>query len=94
MRLTVTLFHSKQRANEQKVTSNEQKVMSNEQKINEQRAENNEQRAKSNKQRATSNEQKVQPHFLRYAQVENQKAVKLFAYEYENIKYCLLFKKR
>ena len=53
-RLTVILFHSKQRANEQKVTSNEQKVMSNEQKINEQRAESNEQRAKSNKQRATS----------------------------------------
>ena len=51
---TVTLFHSKQRANEQKVTSNEQKVMSNEQKINEQRAESNEQRAKSNEQRATS----------------------------------------
>ena len=51
---TVTLFHSKERANEQKVTSNEQKVMSNEQKINEQRAESNEQRAKSNEQRATS----------------------------------------
>ena len=54
LRFTVTLFHSKQRANEQKVTSNEQKVMSNEQKINEQRAESNEQRAKSNEQRATS----------------------------------------
>ena len=49
LRFTVTLFHSKQRANEQKVTSNEQKVTS------------NEQRAKSNEQRATSNEQKVQP---------------------------------
>ena len=56
---TVTLFHSKQRANEQKVTSNEQKVMSNEQKTNEQRAESNEQRAKSSEQRARSNEQRA-----------------------------------
>ena len=48
LRFTVTLFHSKQRANEQRVKSNEQKIMSNEQKINEQRAENNEQRVKSN----------------------------------------------
>ena len=36
LRFKVTLFHSRQRANEQKVTSNEQKVMSNEEKINEQ----------------------------------------------------------
>ena len=38
----VTLFHSKQRANEQKVISNEQK-------LNEQRARSNEQRATSKK---------------------------------------------
>ena len=42
LRFTVTLFHSKQRANEQKVTSNVQKVTSNEQKVT-----SNEQRAKS-----------------------------------------------
>ena len=33
LRFKVTLFHSKQRANEQKVTSNEQRVTSNEQKV-------------------------------------------------------------
>ena len=68
LRFTVTLFHSNQRANEQKVTSkkywatsNEQKVTSNEQKVtsNEQRAKSNEQRVKSNEQRAKSNEQRA-----------------------------------
>ena len=44
LQFTVTLFYSKQGANEQKVTSNEQKVTN-----NEQRAKNNEQRATSKK---------------------------------------------
>ena len=44
LRFTVTLFYSKQGANEQKVTSNEQKVTN-----IEQRAKNNEQRATSKK---------------------------------------------
>ena len=49
LQFTVTLFYSKQGANEQKVTSNEQKVTNNEKKIT-----SNGQRAKSNDQRATN----------------------------------------
>ena len=60
--------------------------MSNEQKLNEQQAESNEHKVTSNEQKVTSNEQKVQPHFLIYAQVKNQKVVKMFAYEYEKHK--------
>ena len=41
-----------------------------------------------------SNEQKVQPHFLRYAMVKNQKAVKIFAYEYEKHKILPTFQER
>ena len=47
LRFSVSLFHSKQRANEQKVTSKRAKS-------NEQRAKSNEQQAKSNEQRAKS----------------------------------------
>ena len=46
----------------------------------------NEQKVTSNEQRAKSNEQKVQSHFLRYTMVKNQKAVKIFVYEYEKHK--------
>ena len=59
LRFTVTLFQSKQRANEQKVTSNVQKVISNEQKINKQRAESNEHKVTSSEQKVTSNEQRA-----------------------------------
>ena len=63
LQFTVTLFHSEQRANQQKLTSDEQKVTSKKQRAmsNEQKVTSNEQRAKSNKQRAMSNKQKIQP---------------------------------
>ena len=69
-------------SNEHKVTSNGQKVTS------------NEQRVKSNEQRATSNKQKGQPHFLRHAQVKNQKPVKMFAYKYEKHKILPTFSEK